>query len=153
MSVDVVWGKSQRDSDECNQDQFIVAGAGEDATIEDLLDWIMPMLRGAIGSKWSICQVEFRNGGEIFARYRSSNSKVQYNLFDDWTASDLELLKSTIPCDSSIVVITISHYNSQLFTLLDCVASWLSIFDPTQKEIRPIFRLLQTFEMMVRIGG
>lgn len=133
-------------------EQYIIAGGDEDMTANQMLEWIMPMLHGMPGHRWATCELEFE-GEEFFARYRNSHSRVRYNYFDNWTKDELALCRLLLPASTALAIIAIGSYSSQVFTLIDSVASWLGMFDPGRPEMRPIRRLMLTFEDMARIGG
>ncbi len=134
-------------------EQYIVASGDEDMPAVQIIDWIMPLLRGIADHNWAACEFELGGDNVVLSRYQSCNSKIQYEFFDSWSREEADRFRAVIPSSTGLVIVAIGNYSNQVFTLVDSVASWLSIFNPQQLEMRPLRRLLATSEDVARAGG
>lgn len=131
-------------------EQIIVAGGDEDVSTSDLLDWVDPILVGIPHGKWASCELEFQSDSVVFARFRTGMSEIEINTFADWTDEEVKMVASQIPGATSLAMVMLNDYTSQVMTLMDGVASWLSVFETSQNEMKPIVRL---FDKLAALAG
>jgi len=130
-------------------EQIIIAGGDEDVTAGELFDWVAPLLAGIPQGRWMSCQLEFGPDGFVIANYRAGGSDTVVSVTIDSTAEATRMMLDQLPVASSMTMILLNDFSSQVVTLLDGIARWLNIYDVDEQALTPVLRLLGSFQTIL----
>ena len=134
-------------------EQIIVAGADEDVTARDLLDWIEPVLQAIPNGRWASCEIEFGPGDVVFARHRCGTCAAELSLHADWTPEETRQIAGAFPGGGALVIVSLSDYTSQVLSLMDGIARWFNVYPKDSPQLAPILRLLELVSGLRRMLG
>lgn len=107
----------------------------------DMLDWIRPLLSGISKRDWSAFAIAIDGERAVTARVHFNSPRKYRIIHAQWTQEQVASVRELVPSTDDMLVICLNDCVSQMFTLLDAVASWLRFVDVSDAGARTMCEL------------
>ena len=126
-------------------DTIIIAAGDDEMPPSEIFSWVQPLLSGIPRDKHSTCTFDLSADGVATARFQDNHSSREHMLQTSWTPEESEAFAKLIPHTSGLAVMMLGEHTSQVFTLVDSVAHWLSIYDTKQIGLKPLLKIFSAY--------
>jgi hypothetical protein len=128
-------------------DTAIIAGSDDDVTVDEMLDYIKPVLKGMDPGRWIACCFETQDGETLSVRVTTELGSLSPASYGFDQAKDLKEFRSDFPVAAGLVVVLLAQYAPQVYQLLDGVSGWLAMMEVSHPSLQPFVEILEDLKV------